>query len=292
MQSVKGIILAGGKATRLYPITKSISKQLLPVYDKPMIYYPLSVLMLSGIREILIISTSEALPSFQNLFGNGSNLGLKISYALQDTPRGLADAFIVGEKFIGNDRVSLILGDNIFFGDRLQEILHQAMQQKDATIFTYPVKDPESYGVIVLDKENRILSIEEKPKTPKSKLAITGLYYFDNDVVKIAKSIKPSLRGELEITDVIKAYLKKNRLQVTPLGRGYAWLDTGTYDSLLAASSFIKTIEERTSFKIACIEEIAFRRGYINKKQILKLADNFKTEYGDYLKMVANEKQT
>ena len=290
MSKVKGIILAGGKATRLFPITKSISKQALPVYDKPMIYYPLSVLMLSGIRDILIIVTSESRSTFENLFGDGKWLGLNISYAVQDSPRGLADAFIVGEKFIGDSRVSLILGDNIFFGDRLQEMLVQATNQKNATIFAYYVKDPHRYGVVELNAKDKAVSIEEKPVNPKSNFVVTGLYYFDNDVVRIAKKVKPSPRGELEITDVINAYLRKGKLNVVTLGRGYAWLDTGTYDSLLSAASFIKTIEERTGLKIACVEEIAYRMKYIPKKQILKLADELKTSYGDYLRMVAGEK--
>ncbi len=288
--NTKGIILAGGKGTRLYPITKSISKQFLPVYDKPMIYYPLSALMLSGIRDILVISTAEALPMFKDLLGDGSALGVKISYAVQDKPRGLADAFRVGEKFIGKSRVCLALGDNVFFGDRLQEILRTAGSGQDAVIFSYCVKDPEHYGVLELDHKGRVVSIEEKPRKPRSNLAITGMYYFPNDVVKVARSIKPSRRGQLEITDVIKAYLKKDRLNVVPLGRGYAWLDTGTYDSLLAASSFIKTIEERTGLKIACIEEIAYRMGYISKKQLLAAAKGLKTSYGEYLEMVAREK--
>ncbi|MBL8013821.1 MAG: glucose-1-phosphate thymidylyltransferase RfbA [Candidatus Omnitrophica bacterium] len=289
MANVKGIILAGGKATRLYPITKSISKQLLPVYDKPMIYYPLSVLMLSGIKDILIITTSEALAMFQNLLGDGKWLGINISYAIQDSPKGLADAFIVGERFIGDSKVCLILGDNIFFGERLQQILQRAILHKDATIFAYYVKDPERYGVVELNAKNKAVSIEEKPKSPKSNFVVTGLYYFDNNVVEIAKKVKPSARGELEITDVINAYLRKKRLNVETLGRGYAWLDTGTYDSLLSAASFIKTIEERTGLKIACIEEIAYKMKFINKKQILAMADQLKTSYGDYLRMVAGE---
>lgn len=290
MASVKGIILAGGKATRLYPITKSISKQLLPVYDKPMIYYPLSVLMLSGIRDILIIVTSENRELFENLFGDGKSLGLNISYAVQDSPRGLADAFIVGEKFIGASRVCLILGDNIFFGERLQDMLLKAINHQNASVFAYYVKDPERYGVVELDSKGKAVSIEEKPAEPKSNFVVTGLYYFDNDVIRIAKNVKPSARGELEITDVINAYLKKGKLNVVTLGRGYAWLDTGTFDSLLSAASFIKTIEERTGLKIACLEEIAYKMKFISKKQILKLADELKTSYGDYLRLVAGEK--
>lgn len=290
MANVKGIILAGGKATRLYPVTKSISKQLLPVYDKPMIYYPLSVLMLSGIRDILIIVTSENRDLFEGLLGDGRSLGLNISYAVQDTPRGLADAFIVGEKFIGNSRVCLILGDNIFFGERLQEMLLKAIDHQHATVFAYYVKDPERYGVVELDPKGKAVSIEEKPVKPKSNYVVTGLYYFDNDVIRIARNVKPSARGELEITEVINAYLKKGRLDVVTLGRGYAWLDTGTFDSLLSASSFIKTIEERTGLKIACLEEIAYKMKFITKKEILKIADGLQTSYGDYLKLVAGEK--
>ncbi len=290
MNKVKGIILAGGKATRLYPITKSISKQLLPVYDKPMIYYPLSVLMLSGIRDILIIVTSESLALFKDLLGDGKWLGINISYAVQDSPRGLADAFIVGEKFIGDSRVCLILGDNIFFGERLQEMLLRAAAHKDATVFAYYVKAPQRYGVVELNARNKAVSIEEKPVDPKSNFVVTGLYYFDNDVVRIAKNVKPSPRGELEITDVINAYLKKGKLNVETLGRGYAWLDTGTFDSLLSASSFIKTIEERTGLKIACLEEIAYKMKFLTKKQIIKIADELKTSYGDYLRLVAGEK--
>ncbi len=290
MANVKGIILAGGKATRLYPITKSISKQLLPVYDKPMIYYPLSVLMLSGIRDILIIVTSENRELFENLLGDGGSLGLNISYAVQDSPRGLADAFIVGEKFIGASRVCLILGDNIFFGERLQDMLLKAIDQQNASVFAYYVKDPERYGVVELDSNGNAVSIEEKPTRPKSNFVVTGLYYFDNDVIRIAKNVKPSARGELEITDVINAYLRKGKLSVVTLGRGYAWLDTGTFDSLLSAASFIKTIEERTGLKIACLEEIAYKMKFISKKQILKIADELKTSYGDYLRLVVGEK--
>jgi len=290
MKNIKGIILAGGRATRLYPITKSISKQFLPIYDKPMIYYPLSVLMLAGIRDILIISTPDALPAFKNLLKNGKSLGLSISYAAQDKPRGLADAFIVGKDFIKNDRVCLVLGDNIFFGDRLQEMLRNAAGQSKATIFSYYVRDPERYGVVELDKNENVLSIEEKPEKPKSNLAVTGLYFFDKGVVDVAQSLKPSARGEVEITDVIRVYLKRKLLNVVTLGRGYAWLDTGTYDSLLDASMFIKTIEERTGLKIACIEEIAYRMGFITKRQLFKLADEIKTEYGDYLRAVGNDR--
>ncbi len=285
---MKGIILAGGRATRLYPITKGVCKQLLPVYDKPMVYYPLSVLLLAGIRDILIISTVEALPSFRKLLGDGSWLGARFSYEVQEEPRGLADAFRVGEAFIGGDRVCLVLGDNIFYGDRLQErCLKEASERSGATVFGYPVKDPKRYGVVELDAKGRPVSIEEKPKSPKSNLAVTGLYFYDPDVVAIARSIKPSARGELEITDVNNAYLKQGRLHVEVLGRGYAWLDTGTHDSLIDASTFIRTIEERQGLKIGCIEEVAYRMGYIDKAQLSRLAGQHPTAYGDYLKAVA-----
>ena len=286
---MKGIILAGGKATRLYPITKGVSKQLLPVYDKPMIYYPLSVLLLAGIRDILIISTPEAIPQFQALFKDGSEIGVRISYAAQESPQGLADAFRVGEKFIQGDRVCLILGDNIFYGDRLQHHLQEALSRKEgATVFGYTVKDPERYGVIEVDAKGKAVSIEEKPKRPKSKWAVTGLYFYDEEVVRIAQSIRPSARGELEITDVNNEYLKKGKLHVAMLGRGYAWLDTGTYDSLIEASTFIRTIEERQGLKIGCIEEVAYRLGYIDKRQLLRLAEQYTTSYGQYLKDIAS----
>lgn len=286
----KGIVLAGGKATRLYPITRGVSKQLLPVYDKPMIYYPLSVLMLSGIRDILIISTSDALPAFQGLFGDGSAYGLNISYAKQDVPRGIADAFLVGEKFIGHDPVTLVLGDNLFFGHGMVDFLKEAAARTEATVFAYYVKDPERYGVVEFDKNHDVISIEEKPQKPKSNFAVTGLYFYDNSVVSVAKSIKPSPRGEVEITDVNKEFLKQKALKVALLGRGYAWLDTGTYDSLIDASAFIRTIEERQGLKIGCIEEVAYRKGFINEKQLLKLASELKTSYGDYLKKLLEEK--
>lgn len=286
MTKTKGIILAGGRATRLYPVTKVISKQLLPVYDKPMVYYPLSVLMLADIRDILIISTSQSLPLFQELLGDGGAIGLKISYARQDEPRGIADAFIVGEKFIGDDRAALVLGDNLFFGHDLFDILQRAAGRPGATIFAYYVKEPQHYGVVEFDGQGRAVSLEEKPQKPKSHFAVTGLYFYDNEVVGIAKSIKPSPRGELEITDVNKEYLRRGNLHVVPLSRGYAWLDTGTHDSLLDASSFIKTIEDRQGLKIGCLEEVAYRRGFIDERQLLKLADGFKSSYGEYLKNI------
>ena len=286
MTKTKGIILAGGRATRLYPVTKVISKQLLPVYDKPMIYYPLSVLMLADIRDILIISTSQSLPLFQELLGDGGDIGLKISYARQDEPRGIADAFIVGEKFIGDDRTALVLGDNLFFGHDLFDILQRAVNQPGATIFAYYVKEPRHYGVVEFDGLGKAVSLEEKPQNPKSHFAVTGLYFYDHEVVGITKSIRPSPRGELEITDVNKEYLRRGELQVVPLSRGYAWLDTGTHDSLLDASSFIKTIEDRQGLKIGCLEEVAYRRGFIDERQLLKLADGFKSSYGEYLKNI------
>ncbi|HNX91765.1 MAG TPA: glucose-1-phosphate thymidylyltransferase RfbA [Candidatus Omnitrophota bacterium] len=287
---MRGIILAGGKATRLYPITKGVCKQLLPVYDKPMIYYPMSVLMLAGIRDIAIISTSQALPQFTCLFGDGSSLGLKISYFVQEEPRGIAEAFLITEDFIQGEKVSLVLGDNIFFGHGLFSELNEAVKQKDgATVFGYCVKDPERYGVIEFDKKHNVVSLEEKPKKPKSKWAVTGLYFYDKDIVKVAKSVKPSWRNELEITDVNKKYLEKKKLKVRLLNRGYAWLDTGTYDSLIDASTFMKTIEERQGVKIGCVEEVAYRKGYINRKELLNLAKGLKTSYGEYLVSIAKE---
>ncbi len=284
---LKGIILAGGKATRLYPITKGVCKQLLPVYDKPMIYYPMSVLMLAGIREILIISTSQDIQNFRNLFGDGGSLGLNISYAIQPNPGGIAQAFLIGENFIGNDCVSLILGDNIFYGDKLTHLLQEAASlQKGAAVFAYNVKDPQRYGVVTFDERFRATSIVEKPKDPKSNWAVTGLYFYDHDVIGIAKDLKPSPRGELEITDVNKVYLQRGSLNVKLLGRGYAWLDTGTYDSLIDASVFIKTIEDRQGLKIGCVEEIAYRRGFITADQLTEIAQSIHTSYGDYLRQI------
>lgn len=290
---MKGIILAGGRATRLYPITKGVCKQLLPVYDKPMIYYPLSVLMLAGIRDILIISTSEALPSFKRVLGDGTFLGISISYKQQDQPNGIAEAFLIGEEFIGKDNVSLILGDNIFFGHGLVESLTNVCKQKDgATVFGYTVKDPKRYGVVDFDENNQVISIEEKPEKPRSNVAVTGLYFYDNKVIEITKSLNPSKRGELEITEVNNAYLKERKLRVEILGRGYAWLDTGTKDSLMEAGSFIKTVEERQGLKIGCIEEIAYRKNFIGEKDLTEIANKYKNEYGQYLLKIIDEKGT
>jgi glucose-1-phosphate thymidylyltransferase len=288
---MKGIILAGGSGTRLYPITQTISKQIIPVYDKPMIYYPLSVLMLAGIQEILIISTPKDIHLYEDLLHDGSQLGLKISYEVQPSPDGLAQAFIIGEKFIGKDNVCLVLGDNIFYGYSFGKLLLDTAKLKDgAVVFGYYVKDPERYGVVEFDGEGNVLSIEEKPKTPKSNYAITGLYFYSNDVVSKAKSLKPSVRGELEITDLNRLYLNEGRLKVELLGRGMAWLDTGTHESLLQASNYIYTIEERQGLKVSCIEEIAFNRGFIDKVQLLKLAEPLKkNQYGEYLIKIANE---
>ncbi|GAA3402982.1 glucose-1-phosphate thymidylyltransferase RfbA [Paenibacillus hodogayensis] len=282
---MKGIVLAGGSGTRLYPLTKSISKQLLPVYDKPMIYYPLSVLMLAGIREILIISTPEDTPRFEQLLGNGENLGIKLSYLVQEKPEGLAHAFIIGEQFIEDDNVALILGDNIFYGQGFTPVLQRTVQRKKgATIFAYPVKDPSRFGVVAFDSKNKVTLIEEKPLHPKSNYAVTGLYFYDNEVVRYAKEIKPSNRNELEITDLNNIYLNNEQLNVELLGRGFAWLDTGTHNSLLEASQFIETIEQRQGLKVACLEEIAYRLGYINKEQLIELAKPLiKSEYGHYL---------
>lgn len=289
---MKGIILAGGSGTRLYPITSVVCKQLLPVYDKPMIYYPLSALMLAGIKDILIISTPKDLPRFRDIFGDGSAWGLKFSYKEQPAPNGIAEAFILGEEFIGSDDVALVLGDNIFYGHGLPEAFLKAAaaaKEKNATVFGYYVNDPERYGVVDFDKSGKALSIEEKPPKPRSNYAVTGLYFYPNDVVKTAKSIEPSARGELEITDVNKVYLRRGALKVELLGRGYAWLDTGTFESLLEAGEFIATVERRQGLKIACIEEIAYSLGYIGKDQLLRLADGLsKNSYGQYLRKVAS----
>lgn len=291
---MKGIILAGGSGTRLYPITKAVSKQILPLYDKPMVYYPLSVLMLSGIREVLIISTPRDISLFKELFGDGKWLGMKFDYAVQDKPRGLADAFIVGEKFIGNDSVALVLGDNIFYGQSFTQTLRNARQKidnsKGAVIFGYFVKDPTAYGVVEFSEEGKVLGIEEKPENPKSNYAVPGLYFYDNSVVEIAKNVKPSARGEIEITAVNNAYLEKKQLNVELLGRGMAWLDTGTYDGLLEASNFIATIQKRQGMYVSCIEEIAYRKGWITKEEILALAKTYKTEYGRYLEYITEIK--
>lgn len=289
---MKGIILAGGSGTRLYPITKSISKQIIPVYDKPMIYYPLSVLMLGGIREILIISTPDDLHLYQELLGDGKHLGLDLSYAIQPSPDGLAQAFIIGEEFIGDDHVCLILGDNIYYGHGFEKTLTKAAELDDgAIVFGYYVQDPERYGVVEFDDHGKVLSLEEKPKKPKSNYAVTGLYFYSNDVIAKAKSLKPSARGELEITDLNRLYLKENRLQVKLMGRGMAWLDTGTPESLLQASSYIYTIEQRQGLKISCIEEIAYKKKFIDKTQLLKLAEGLKKSvYGQYLFSIARER--
>ena len=289
---MKGIILAGGSGTRLYPITIPVTKQLLPVYDKPMIYYPMAALMMAGVRDILIISVPHELPRFRELLGDGAHLGLKISYAEQKEPRGIADALIIGEEFIDGDNVWLVLGDNIFFGHGLPELLKETVEQQDgATVFGYCVSDPERYGVVEFEDGGRVVSIEEKPKNPKSNYAVTGLYYYDNNAFEIAKNLKPSSRGELEITCLNNEYLKRGKLKVKLMGRGFAWLDTGTYDSLLEASDFVRIIERRQGLKIACVEEIAYRQGYIDQSQLEKLIEPLqKTSYGTYLRSILSEK--
>ena len=288
---MKGIILAGGKGTRLYPMTKVVSKQLLPIYDKPLIYYPLSILLLAGIREILIISTPEDTPNYERLLGDGSQIGVKFSYKVQETPRGLADAFILGEEFIGDDSVCLILGDNVFYGQDMTKILRRAIKElKGATIFGYPVKNPTSFGVVEFDKERNVVSIEEKPRHPKSNYAVPGLYFYDNRVIEIAKNVKPSARGEIEITAVNNAYLEMGELRVELMGRGIAWLDTGTPDGMLKASQFVEAVQDRQGFYVSCIEEIAWRRGFITAAQLRAIGEGIKmTDYGQYLLSLATE---
>ncbi len=291
MKKWKGIVLAGGAGTRLHPITKAVSKQLLPVYDKPLIYYPLSVLMLAEIREILIITTAQDQHNFKNLLGDGADFGINLQYAEQEKPNGLAEAFLIGEKFIGNDNICLVLGDNIFYGQGFKAFLNTAKgRDNGATIFGYQVTEPERFGVVEFDDQNKAVSIEEKPKMPKSNFAVTGLYFYDNKVIEIAKQVQPSKRGELEITDIIQKYIEKDELYVEDFGRGFAWLDTGTHDSLMSASHFVQVIEQRQGFKIACLEELGYRNGWITKEKLMKIVVSLgNTPYGNYVKMIAEQ---